>query len=155
MNKKRVLILLISFVTLFIIALTGCIVTGSVEIKVYGEGFVANIDSFSGSSKPHRVLFKNNSGEKITVKYSITESNDSSGYDKTSEPNWTTVTQNITVNADATGDIVTNLGSSSNNYACVWMRVQDQENKKYVIFSVFLSKADNMEYDVTIKSGNK
>ncbi len=157
MKKNLSKSLLIGFtilLTMGILILSGCIVEVKGETFVYGEGLVANIDCFQGSSKPHRVLFNNKSDGNLIVKYAITETNDSTGYDETAEPTWSSVSTSITVNVDSTADIQTNLGSSSNNYAVVWMRVQNQANTKYLIFSVFLSKADNMEYDVTIKQGN-
>lgn len=150
--KKRSIAILISVVTILTLILSSCIVEVKVTDTVYGQGFVANIDCISPAGSPHRVRIKNSSGENLTVKYQITETNDAA-YDLQPEPIWSSVTNNITIASGEVQNIQTNLGSSSSNYACVWMRAQDPTNNKYIIFSVFLSKADNMEYDVTIKKG--
>lgn len=150
--KKKLLIIFIGVASLLILILTGCIMEVQVEKLVYGEGFVAQIDCFSDSSNPHRVRIQNSSGEKIKVKYSIKETNDAS-YDLITEPIWSTVTTNIPIENGDVSDITTDLGSLSNDYACVWMRAENSDASKYIIFSVFLSKTDKMEYDVTIKKG--
>lgn len=151
MKKKLIGSLLMGLLIASIFS--NCTVEVKVETLVYGEGFVSNIDCFQGSSNPHRVLFENKSDETLTVKYSITYTNDQNAYNGIVEPTWSSVTYYITIARDATNDINTNLGSSSFNYAHVWCRAQNSANTKYVIFSVFLSKADNMEYDVTISKG--